>query len=64
LRPITERDDEELVQLGVRIPLRTAQRLKEFCVRNDALMQTFARRALAEKLARARRGTRRQGSRG
>ena len=52
------------MQLGVRIPLRTARRLKEFCVRNDALMQTFARRALAEKLARARRGTRRQGSRG
>jgi len=51
--------DEELVQLATRIP----RRLKEFCVRNDVRMQSFVRRALAEKLARARGGARAQRSR-
>jgi len=46
--------DEELVQLATRIPRRIARRLKEFGVRNDVRMQSFVRRALAEKLARAR----------
>ena len=46
--------DEELVQLATRIPRHIARRLKEFCVRNDVHMQSFVRRALAEKLGRAR----------
>jgi hypothetical protein len=51
-------DDEELVQLATRIPRRIVRTLKEFCVRHDMPMQTFVRAALAEKLARARAGTR------
>ena len=39
--------DEELVQLATRIPLRTARRLKEFCMRNEVCVQSFVRRALA-----------------
>jgi hypothetical protein len=50
--------DQELVQLATRIPRNVVRRLKEFCVRNDVRMQSFVRTALAEKLARARRGTR------
>ena len=56
--------DEELVQLATRIPLRTARRLKEFCMRNEVYVQSFVRRALAEKLAHMRRSARRQRSRG
>ena len=56
-------DDEELTQLATRIPLRTARRLKAFCVQNEVRVQTFVRSALAEKLARARRKARRQRSR-
>ncbi len=55
--------DEELVQLATRIPLRTARRLKEFCMRNEVYVQSFVRRALAEKLAHMRRSARRQRSR-
>jgi len=55
--------DEELVQLATRIPRRIARRLKEFCVRNDVRMQNFVRRALSEKLARARGSARAQRSR-
>jgi hypothetical protein len=55
-------EGEELVQLATRIPLRTARRLKEFCVQNDVRMQSFVRHALAERLTRARR-RRWQGSR-
>jgi len=51
-------DDEQLVQLATRVPRRVARRLKEFCVRNDVRMQSFVRTALAEKLARDRRGGR------
>jgi hypothetical protein len=51
-------DEEDLVQLATRIPRRVARNLKEFCVRNDVRMQSFVRNALAEKLERARRGTR------
>ena len=54
---------EELTQLATRIPLRTARRLKEFCVRNDVRMQSFVRSALAEKLGHARGRARRQRSR-
>jgi len=39
--------DEELVQLATRIPLRTARRLKEFCMRNEVCVQSFVHRALA-----------------
>jgi hypothetical protein len=49
-------DEQDLVQLATRIPRRVARTLKEYCVRNDMRMQTFVRSALAEKLARARRG--------
>ena len=55
--------DEELVWLATRIPLRTARRLKEFCMRNEVYMQSFVRRALAEKLAHVRRSAPRQRSR-
>jgi hypothetical protein len=51
-------NEEDLVQLATRIPRRTARALKEFCVRNDLRMQSFVRSALAEKLARERRGGR------
>ena len=50
-------DEEDLVQLATRIPRRVARDLKEFCVRNDVRLQSFVRIALAEKLARMRRGT-------
>jgi len=46
--------------LATRIPLRTARRLKEFCVQNEVRVQTVVREALAEKLAHARRRVRRQ----
>jgi len=62
MRLARQREDEELAQLATRIPLRTARRLKEFCVRNEVRMQTFVRTALAEKLAHARRRARRQRS--
>jgi hypothetical protein len=55
---------EELTQLATRIPLRIARRLKEHCVRQEIPMQSFVRRALAEKLGHARRRSRRQRSRG
>ena len=51
-------DEQDLVQLATRIPRRVARSLKEFCVRNDVRMQSFVRTALAEKLERARRGSR------
>ena len=54
--------DEDLVQLATRIPRSVARRLKEFCVRNDMRMQSFVRNALAEKLHRARRGSRQRSS--
>jgi len=41
MRLARQREDEELAQLATRIPLRTARRLKEFCVRNEVRMQTF-----------------------
>ena len=63
MRLARQREDEELAQLATRIPLRTARRLKEFCVRNEVRMQTFVRTALAEKLAHARRRAHRQHSR-
>ncbi len=63
MKLVRQRDDEELVQLGVRIPLRTARRLKEICVRDEVQVQSFVRSALAEHLGRARRSARRQGSR-
>jgi hypothetical protein len=60
---VTRREDEELTQLATRIPLRTARRLKAFCVQNEVRVQTFVRSALAEKLAHARARARRQRSR-
>jgi hypothetical protein len=51
-------DGEHLVQLATRIPRSVARRLREFCVRHDVRMQSFVRSALAEKLARQRRGAR------
>jgi hypothetical protein len=63
MRLVRQHDDEELVQLATRIPLRTARRLKEFCVGNEVQVQSFVRSALAEHLARARRSARRQRSR-
>ena len=63
MRLARQREDEELAQLATRIPLRTARRLKEFCVRNEVRMQTVVRTALAEKLAHARRRAHRQRSR-
>jgi hypothetical protein len=58
-----QHEDEELAQLTTRIPLRTARRLKEFCVRNEVRVQTFVGSALAEKLTHARRRAHRQRSR-
>jgi hypothetical protein len=58
-----QHEDEELAQLATRIPLRTARRLKEFCVRNEVRVQTFVGSALAEKLTPARRRAHRQRSR-
>jgi hypothetical protein len=60
---LAQREDEELTQLATRIPLRTARRLKEFCVRQEIPVQSFVRRALAEKLAHARRRAHRQRAR-
>jgi len=60
MRRFAGQQNEELTQLATRIPLRTARRLKEFCVQNEVRVQTVVREALAEKLAHARRRVRRQ----
>ncbi len=51
-------DEEPLVQLATRVPLRIVREVKAFCVRHDVRMQSFVRTALTEKLARARAGER------
>ena len=51
-------DEQDLVQLATRIPQHVARTLKEYCVRHDVRMQSFVRTALAEKLAKTRRGGR------